>query len=451
MAHCIFADPVQHCFTTPNPPYRKGARPARIRAWFFAVAVMSYRQWFHELDQLLAQHRGLWQLRPFSLRSIPWQEQWPDLAAAISRLSLPQVNALSEQPHRLYEMLGEYFPDAHRLHRLIQVPPAPIQQQFGDDERLSYEVPGRKWQQIRAFVQALPARNLPLLEWCAGKGHLGRLASQAMAAPVLSLELDPQLCQDGQRLADRLQLAQQLQPCDVLGRQVRQYFQAGQQALALHACGDLHVALLRQGCQHQVQALAISPCCYHRTREDLYQPLSTAARSTNLQLSRQDRQLAVQESVTAGQRVRRLRDQEICWRLGFDLLQRQLRGCDEYLPVPPLKTQLLTQGTFTDFCHWAAERKQLVLQGPIDFEALEQAGRQRHLQIRQLELVCQLFRRPLELWLVLDRVLFLEEQGYQVSLHEFCARNLTPRNLLIQAQRRGSASQEGGWSSRAQA
>lgn len=116
-----------------------------------------------------------------------------------------------------------------------------------------------------------------------------------------------------------------------------------------------------------------------------------------------------------------------------------------------MKTQLLTQGTFTDFCHWAAERKQLVLQGPIDFEALEQAGRQRHLQIRQLELVCQLFRRPLELWLVLDRVLFLEEQGYQVSLHEFCARNLTPRNLLIQAQRRGSASQEGGWSSRAQA
>src|SRR5690606_20337452 len=347
--------------------------------------------------------------------------------------------------------LAEYYPDARHLHRLIQVSVAPIMQQPSYNERLSHEVPGRKWQQIQAFVQALPVQSLPILEWCAGKGHLGRLAVQAMAAPVLSLEIDAQLCQEGQRLADRLHLPQQMQACDVLDEQVQQYFQAEQQALALHACGDLHVALLHQSCRQQLRALAVSPCCYHRTRDDLYQPLSRAAQASALQLSRQDRQLAVQESVTAGQRVRRLRDQEVCWRLGFDLLQRQLRGRDEYLPVPPIQKQHLTQGTFKQFCQWAAERKQLVLQGAIDFEAFEQAGRQRHLQIRQLELVCHLFRRPLELWLVLDRVLFLEEQGYQVSLHEFCERALTPRNLIIQAQQSGSASQEGGWSSRAQA
>ncbi len=396
---------------------------------------MSYRQWFHQLDQLLTEHRALWQLRPFALQQIPWQAQWPNLAAAISALTLPQIQALTEQPRQLYQALAEYFPDAQQLHRLTRVPVAPVLQALSHDERLSYEVPGRKWQQIRAFVQALPPQSLPILEWCAGKGHLGRLAAQTLAAPVLSLELDPQLCQEGQRLADRLQIAQRLQACDVLDEQVQQYVQPDQQALALHACGDLHVALLHQGSQHQLKSLALSPCCYHRTRDDLYQPLSQAVRASTLQLSRQDRQLAVQESVTAGQRVRRLRDQEVCWRLGFDALQRQLRGVDDYLPVPPLQKQHLTQGTFQQFCHWAAERKQLVLQGTIDFAAFEQIGRQRHLQIRQLELVCHLFRRPLELWLVLDRVLFLEEQGYQVRLHEFCERSLTPRNLIIQAQR----------------
>jgi len=47
--------------------------------------------------------------------------------------------------------------------------------------------------------------------------------------------------------------------------------------------------------------------------------------------------------------------------------------------------------------------------------------------------VQHLFRRPLELWLVLDVAMYLQEQGYQVSLSELCAPELTPRNLLLQA------------------
>ncbi|MNG29795.1 hypothetical protein D3C84_1152830 [compost metagenome] len=55
--------------------------------------------------------------------------------------------------------------------------------------------------------------------------------------------------------------------------------------------------------------------------------------------------------------------------------------------------------------------------------------------MRNLELLRNLFRRPLELWLVLDRALFLEEQGYRVRPGLFCDYPLTPRNLLILAER----------------
>ena len=54
-----------------------------------------------------------------------------------------------------------------------------------------------------------------------------------------------------------------------------------------------------------------------------------------------------------------------------------------------------------------------------------------------LELVRHLFRRPLELWLVLDYAVFLEEQGYRVRLGTFCDRQLTPRNLMLDAVREG--------------
>ncbi|MGO1269422.1 MAG: SAM-dependent methyltransferase, partial [Pseudomonas bubulae] len=67
----------------------------------------------------------------------------------------------------------------------------------------------------------------------------------------------------------------------------------------------------------------------------------------------------------------------------------------------------------------------------------EAAGRERLAQVRNLELVRGLFRRPLELWLVLDRALYLEENGYAVQVGEFCDSQLTPRNLMVLAQRCG--------------
>ena len=59
-----------------------------------------------------------------------------------------------------------------------------------------------------------------------------------------------------------------------------------------------------------------------------------------------------------------------------------------------------------------------------------------------MELVRHLFRRPLEIWLLLDRALFLEEQGYRVEVGTFCPKPTTPRNLLIRAVRAGDLEQE---------
>ena len=45
--------------------------------------------------------------------------------------------------------------------------------------------------------------------------------------------------------------------------------------------------------------------------------------------------------------------------------------------------------------------------------------------------------------MVLDRALLLAERGYAVRIEAFCARALTPRNLLILAQRRDLSSPTG--------
>jgi hypothetical protein len=41
--------------------------------------------------------------------------------------------------------------------------------------RWAWEIPGRKQQQIEAFAAAARPAAMPVLDWCGGKGHLGRL------------------------------------------------------------------------------------------------------------------------------------------------------------------------------------------------------------------------------------------------------------------------------------
>lgn len=149
-------------------------------------------------------------------------------------------------------------------------------------------------------------------------------------------------------------------------------------------------------------------------------------------MSREQLRLAVRETVTAPTRVRLQTARASQWRLGFDGLQRWLSGVDDYLPLPPHPKRLDKEG-FEAFCHWAAHQAGLVLPDGVDFGYWLDHGAERARSVRRFELLRHLFRRPLELWVVLDYALFLEEAGYDVRLGTFCDRALTPRNLLVDA------------------
>lgn len=53
-----------------------------------------------------------------------------------------------------------------------------------------------------------------------------------------------------------------------------------------------------------------------------------------------------------------------------------------------------------------------------------------------MSLIQLVFQRPLEIWLALDKALYLEERGYRARLLEFCAKSVTPRNILLCAYKK---------------
>ena len=407
-----------------------------------------------QLDRLLCASRPLWQNRSFECAQLPWAEAFPTLAETVWQLADIELDEIDACQSRLNELLlpslrEDLLAEGNDWNLNLLLPSSltaadakvntsidtatatePLLD-FEDMAHFSAHIKGRKWQQITAFSAKIPASNLPVLEWCAGKGHLGRLIAKLNQRSVTSLEWQQSLCDAGQQFADKWQLPQRFICADAFDAQ-QQQLKEEQLAVALHACGDLHVTLLKHAKQAGTKQLVISHCCYHLIQAKSYQPLSSVAKESELKLSRADLQLPLQQSTIASEKHKQYRLQEMAWRLAFDSLQREMRQVDEYLPVPSIKLSQLN-GSFEAFCRWAAASKQVVLNESIDWAHYQTLGYARQRLTRRIDLVAHLFRAVLEKWLLLDRVCYLEESGYRVELSEFCANSVSPRNALISA------------------
>ena len=293
-------------------------------------------------------------------------------------------------------------------------------------------VPGRKWAQIRAFLGALAPDAGPAVDWCAGKGHLGRQLHLRGGGAVRCIERDARLCEEGEALARGLPL--RFERRDVVADPPA--LAAGERIAALHACGHLHDALLARTRAARPRGLALAPCCYHLGADAhaSWQPHSRSGPRAGLpdELVR----LAVRETVTAPARVRRRRRTERTWRLAFEGLRRTLEPeRPAYRPLPSISGRLLAAG-FEAFCAQGAAHFGLALPRRLDTHHWLAVGAAADARARRLDLARAPWRRLLELRMVLDRALALAEEGYEVGVGTFCPRPLTPRDLLILAERR---------------
>ncbi len=386
-------------------------------------------QRFRALRDILAYHDEFWRPAPFHEPRPAWCQRHPAFAAYLLAREDAEVSSLAMDNRALIDLAGRFVPALLALHELIDLPT--------QDTRLTADsihhvrhVPGRKQEQIEAFAGSVGAVSAPLLEWCAGKGHLGRLLGGRWRQPVLSLEREGEFCAAGERLAAKVGVDQDFLTADALAADSARLLD-GRHAIALHACGELHLALLRGAVARGVPALDLAPCCYYRITGEDYAPLNSDA---GLALSRQELHLAVTETVTAGARERRQRDRAMAWKLAF-MEFRAEQGVPRGRTFKPIPAAWYALG-FSGWMARLAEREGIEMpELPVpDWRVWEARGWVRHGEVTRLELARLVFRRPLEVWLALDRTLFLARHGYRVCLAEFCARALTPRNLLISAR-----------------
>lgn len=391
---------------------------------------------FEKLDKLLKQYEPLWKPSAFTSISDSRFKQFPEIANWLESLSDSDIDQLQISNSELLNSAQKYFPDAKELTRLISFPVSKSSDNIAFPPFWDKDIPGRKVEQIKAFTLSLLPTTEPISEWCCGKQHLGRLISEVSEQKVCGIEIDPKLIEQAQALTKKRNVESRMtiHRCDVLNDSLACVNPEDHQ-IALHACGGLHVSMLKHSVTLTAPRISFSPCCYHRFNDaDCYQPLSKQACLSELSLNTQDLRLATRQCNIASAAETRKRKQMQAWRLGFDALQRDIRSVDEYLPCPSLSVKVLHEG-FEAFCSKLSEIKQIELPASVDFAHYELLGRTRFKVYERIELARMLFRRALEVWLVLDRAIYLEENGYQCNISIFCDDKTSPRNLLVDAYR----------------
>lgn len=393
---------------------------------------------FYALDRFLVGQQDYWRFEPFfqSIEShLPWENRNPALCDWLSQLSPGDITHYKTNLDSLIVQLSAYLPELDIMHQLTKLPSSTTQP-IELARNIDTGIPGRKLAQIVSMSEFVLAHHVgnEWLEWCSGKGFLGRILASQTRQKVTSLEYDSALCQAGQELATKYSLPMEFVQGDALSEQCLELMNPDHHAVALHACGDLHVSLIKQATLANIPAMSISPCCYHLSKETSYQALSKQGKKSQLRLQRSELRIPLQETVTGGERVKRHRMLEMTYRLGFDLILRTINKTSEYQPIPSIKKSALADG-FPSFCRWASMVRDVDLT-KVDFIKFEKLATERYWHMERLSLMQQPFRRLIEIWLVLDKALYLEENNYKTQLFEFCEKSITPRNLLLHAERR---------------
>lgn len=397
---------------------------------------------FRALGDLLEARRAIWEPAPFMGLPAGWEELHPEVARWVQSLPEAEVDRLElnieeavTTPGAPAALLG-WLDELGTLCEIGAHPRQPLPAPLNP-----HQIHARKAAQITGFIEAvlpsLPEAG-PIVDWCAGKGHLGRSLGAASGLGTVALEIDGALVASGAALA----AAVGARSCafiqgDATTPAAREALSGANGAVALHACGHLSDHLMSGAAERGLGFLAVAPCCYWRLGgAEVYRPRSSWGQAADLRLDLSRLRLACLEERTGPPRTFAARRRRMAWRLGLDLLTRQVTGRTRY-HTPPEGFRDLLDLPFGDFCRAVSLRLGVELPPVWDEAEAEAAGWAEVLRVRAHGLVRAPFRRALELWLVLDRALALREAGYGVRVGTFCPDTLTPRNLLIVARRPG--------------
>ncbi len=291
----------------------------------------------------------------------------------------------------------------------------------------------RKEAQLQVLLDAcrgMALRSDRVVDVGAGCGHLTRLAAQVWQRPALGVEREASRVEVARKLSDDVRasyVCMDVTDCGLC-------LDNGDLVMGLHACGDLGDAVVREAAQARARLVLIS-CCFQKTRALVRTGLSQVAQRGGLRVGRD----------TLGLANLRARDKGVEWTLAETMKAREARY--------GLRLLLLQRGLelgpgaemrgvnrrrsyrgLGELAVCALAHRGMASPTQQELECCEARASREYGLVRRLSLPRCLLSRLVEVAIVLDRAVYLEEQGYAVRVAKVFDDVISPRNLGIFAE-----------------
>ncbi|MEC7987753.1 MAG: methyltransferase [Myxococcota bacterium] len=377
----------------------------------------SYHNRLCSLWRLLADSRFLWSQQAFYSLNIDWGDTFETLRKKLLSLSPDEIDTLEANPYGVLQWDCRLAKVVREMEELCRLPVFPV---VGNWLVSPHGIAARKRTQLQAFINVLsPCESV--VDWCAGKAHLGRALADNWSSTVLALEKDPHLVEYGLREAKTLDVSYRTVD---LQKDVP-IVPPQSMICALHACGSLSDIALDTALEHH-SSLALSPCCYHKREHGVWYPKSTAL-PKEAQLKKHELMMPSAWISTSRRKRILLRKKALRYRLGLASFLEENGIENTRFPSVP---RSVFDRSFVEFCMYMQEKHAVM--SPKKPEARwEWVGAERARKVRALGVPRLLFRRAIELLIVLDASQYLIEAGREVELGVFCPFHVTPRNVMI--------------------
>ena len=179
------------------------------------------RERFLALDAFPLAQQSIWREKPFIQQQLHWEANYPELATWLRARSLADAEAAHGDPYSISapQPFINWAQQAQQLAQLgsfahLELNQRPLRMQSGIAER--------KWLQIEAFASSVHSGaeqtfsdTKQWLDWCAGKGHLGRYLAWPNA-DLQCLEFNSQLVSGGHAISQKYLPQAQHTLCDVI-------------------------------------------------------------------------------------------------------------------------------------------------------------------------------------------------------------------------------------------
>ncbi len=411
---------------------------------------MNFKSHAQTLAEFIQKYSSIWKKEimneyPETIDDYPIE--WINLLDSLSPQELYDVDCKCDVPKIHGTSFHEFMQEIQSLSQVESIPDSP---EVPLEDWAFQGVKKKKRHEIQKIVPVLKKVKADtgfeyVIDIGGGVGHLSRILSHYHSIASISIDQNTEFQKIG---LNRLQKYRRLEGAadvtfmnltfglDTDEENLKLVFNKKALGLGLHTCGPLANTLIKASADYKTQGLLSFGCCYHQLTPQKDFPISGFYKTEQLPvLNLYGFTLATRSHAGMDFDSYMTKMKVKSYRYALHLFIMKHFNSNQYTSVGECHMSLYTK----PFHHYIKEKlAELGLLHSFTDEYFNQYFESAEIQ-RQLRVMflCNIIRwqmgRVLEIYLLVDRCVYLEEQGYKVDLQQYFDENLSPRNLGILA------------------